>query len=520
MVAADHRLASQAGAEVLGRGGNAVDAAVATALACGMVQPASSGLGGGGFAVVVLPDGDAHVVDFREVAPAAAHRDMYVESTLPDASRVGGLAVGVPGEPRGLLELHRRWGVLSLEDVARPAVALGRQGFEIGPHLLEVIEAAGDDGERIRCALLDDCGREDVVRRTALSRTIRRYARTDGEWLMTGEGAEEIVASAREEGGLLTLEDLADYEVAIREPLRGTYRGWTVITMPPPSSGGLVILQVLSVLEKTDLSALGHNSSDLIHLYAETFQHGFADRAEFMGDPDRIDIPIESLLSVDRIDAIAADYDASRTRDLEHYGTRVHAGTDGGTQHISVIDEEGMAVALTTTINTGFGSRVITPGGLVLNNEMDDFVARPGEPNYFGLIGSEANAVAPGSRPLSSMSPTVLISPDGRERIVVGASGGPFIITSTLQTIINIIDFGLDASEAVSRPRVHHQWVPEILFLDEGIPLDTLRALEARGHQVAYKDFYSSVQVIRTVDGDPEGASDPRKGGWPAGEGG
>ena len=314
------------------------------------------------------------------------------------------------------------------------------------------------------------------------------------------------------------MEDLAQYEVATREPLRGTYRGWSVITMPPPSSGGLVILQVLSVLEKTDLSALGHNSSDLIHLYAETFQHGFADRAEFMGDPDRIDIPIDALLSADRIDAIAADYDPSRTRDLEHYGTRVHTGTDGGTQHISVIDEEGMAVALTTTINTGFGSRVITPGGLVLNNEMDDFVARPGEPNFFGLIGSEANAVAPGSRPLSSMSPTVLISPDGRERIVVGASGGPFIITSTLQTIINIIDFGLDSSEAVSRPRVHHQWVPETLFLDQGISLDTLRALEARGHRVEFKDFYSSVQVIRTVQGDPEGASDPRKGGWPAGE--
>ena len=298
----------------------------------------------------------------------------------------------------------------------------------------------------------------------------------------------------------------------------GTYRGWTVVTMPPPSSGGVVLLQVLKVLEGEDLPSLGHNTGAYLHRLAETLQHAFADRARYMGDPDRTEVPVEALLSAERVAEVRQRFVDSRTFGADWYGMPVNPGTDSGTQHISVVDASGMSVALTTTINTSFGSTVVVDKlGLVLNNEMDDFVARPGEPNAYGLVGSEANAVAPGARPLSSMSPTVLISPDGSERIVVGASGGPFIITATLQVILNLVDFGLDPSEAVAAPRIHHQWQPQLVFVEKELGRDTRALLEARGHALKALDPFSSVQVIHWKDGGALGASDPRKGGWPAG---
>lgn len=288
--------------------------------------------------------------------------------------------------------------------------------------------------------------------------------------------------------------------------------------MPPPSSGGVVLMAVLKALESSDLNALGAHSAAYFHRLTEAMKHAYADRARFMGDPDRVHVPVERLLSRERIAEVQADFDPDQTHEPAHYGLLVDSGTDGGTQHISVIDPSGMAVSLTTTINTSFASRVIAPkSGILMNNEMDDFVARPGEPNAYGLVGSKANAVAPGARPLSSMSPTVLLSPDGKERIVVGASGGPFIISSTIQVIVNMVDFGMDPSEAVSVPRIHHQWAPNVLFVDEHTSPDTIGALEAKGHAVRVLDFFSSVQAIRASQGDVVGASDPRKGGWPAG---
>ena len=289
--------------------------------------------------------------------------------------------------------------------------------------------------------------------------------------------------------------------------------------MPPPSSGGAVLLQVLAVLEGYELPTYGHGSADLYHLYAEAFQHAFADRARYMGDPDRIDVPTEAMLDPERIAEIRRQILPGRTFDREYYGTAIDIGRDAGTLHISVLDDDGMAVALTTTINTSFGSRVVgTRSGVLLNNEMDDFVARPGVPNAYGLVGSEANAVAPGARPLSSMTPTVLISPEGDRRIVVGASGGPFIISSTLQVIVDIIDFDLDPSEAVSAPRMHHQWAPEKLFIDADVSPDTERALIGRGHTVQRFPFFSSVQVVVSEGEGSEravyGAADPRKGGY------
>lgn len=521
MVAADEASASRAGASVLARGGNAVDAVVATALACGVAQPSSSGLGGGGFAVVVAPDGQRHVLDFREVAPAAATRDMFVAAAAPDASTRGGLAVAVPGEAPGLVALHAAHGRLPLADVIEPATRLARKGFPVAHHLQHSLASQGPLGLALASALYGltaPPAEGDVVRNPGLGRTLAMLAGTRGKALTEGPVARDIVASARKAGGVITEQDLRDYRPKQRDPIVGRYRGWTVVTMPPPSSGGVVLVQVLSVLEAFEPASLGHNSAEHVHLLAEAFQHAFADRAAHMGDPDRVEVPVDALLSPGRVSEIQRQILPSRTQDKDFYGTRVDIGRDAGTQHISVIDADGMAVALTTTVNTGFGSGVVAErSGIVLNNEMDDFVARPGVANAYGLVGTEANAVHPGSRPLSSMSPTVLISPDGTQRIVVGASGGPWIISSTLQVISNIVDFGMDPSEAVAAPRMHHQWVPELLFLDEGYSVDTQRALESRGHTLKVMPFFSSVQVVVQGPGGTAGASDPRKGGWPAG---
>lgn len=523
MVAADHELASRAGAQILAKGGNAIDAVVATALACGVVQPAGSGLGGGGFAVVVEPGtAEPAVLDFREMAPAAAHRDMYIEATVENASRDGGLAVAVPAEGPGLAALHARYGRLSPRQVAQPAVQLAKKGFAVGYQLGKALAANPDRSARLSPLLFGTSRvpqRGDTVRRAKLARTIEGWAATGGRNLVTGAAARDIVATVQDQGGVLTMADLAAYEPKSRAPLVGSYRGWTVVTMPPPSSGGLVLLQVLSVLEGYDLAGtLPHGSADYLHMVTEAMKHAYADRARFMGDPDRVDIPVERLLSADRVEAVRRAIVPGRTFGPAHYGAAVDPGTDAGTQHISVIDADGLSVALTTTINTSFGSKVLAAeSGVLLNNEMDDFVARPGEPNAFGLMGSEANAVAPGARPLSSMSPTVLISPDGSQRISVGGSGGPFIISGTLQAILAAVDYGMDPSEAVSTGRVHHQWTPDLLFVDPDMADDVRRSLSARGHTLKDRPFAPSVQMVQQTQAGFYGASDPRKGGRAAG---
>ncbi len=523
MVAADHFQASQAGAELLRSGGNAVDAALAATLAAGVVQPAGSGLGGGGFAMVRNKKGEIFSLDFREIAPGNSHRNLFVESDLPKASRVGGLAVAVPGESLGLIELHRRYGSKSLKKIAAPAEKLAKKGFPVGYNLHKSFSAYGE-------GLLDFVKgflrmervpqRGEIIRRRRLAKTIKSWRCSKGQSFVDGWVAKDIVSAVRENGGVMTSADLLKNKPRVREHITGTYRGWAVHSMGPPSSGGLVLMQSLKALEGWELKSMGHNSSELIHLYAEVFQHAFADRANFMGDPDRISVPVKKLLSSQRIEAVRKSYNPEKTLPADAYGAKLDIGKDGGTQHISVIDGDGMMVALTTTINTSFGSRVVgEKSGVLLNNEMDDFVARPGEANAYGLIGSEANAVAPYAVPLSSMSPTLLISPDGAQKISIGASGGPFIISSTLQAIVNIIDFEMDASDAVSRPRIHHQWAPRLLFLDEGFSEDVQTALQAKGHVLKSFPFFSSVQVVIHDPKGQTGASDPRKGGWPDGVG-
>lgn len=510
MVFSDHWQARQAGQEILDKGGNAVDAAIATVLAAGVVQPAGSGLGGGGFALYRDASGTVvESIDFRERAPEAARQDMYADAS----SRDGGLAVAIPMESAGLIALHNRYGSLPLKTIAKPAIALAQKGFVVGDHLEKSFKKINDPSFNQRFWGQSTIPtRGSILKRPRLAKVLKAWVSTKGEVFRTGWVAKDIIAAVQQDGGILSAKDLSSRKPAIRPVVYGAYRGWKIWSMGPPSSGGTVLVQVLRVLEGYNLVGLGHNSSSLLHLYAESFQHAFADRAHFMGDPDRVHVPVDTLTSDTRIEAVRAAFDPNQTLDASSYGAPYDAGNDDGTQHISVIDKAGASIALTTTINTTFGSKVVaSKSGIVLNNEMDDFVAQPGVPNAYGLVGSFANAVAPGAVPLSSMSPTLLESPDGKIKIAIGASGGPFIISSTLQVIINLIDFGMDPNLAVSVPRMHHQWQPEVLFLDEGIPKDVHMILQAKGHTTKEMSFYSSVQVVVQKGDVFMGAQDPRK---------
>ncbi len=490
-VAADHPLASRAGADVLRAGGNAVDAAIAAALSSGVVQPTGSGLGGGGFAVVVLPDGTATTFDFREVAPAAATRDMFLAEGA--SSTRGGLAVAVPSEGIGLSVLHKRFGKTSLATIAAPAIAQARSGFETGPHLAEALLQAPD------MAGLFAPGNV----RAGLADALRAWVDTGGEAFRSGWVAQDMVDAARASGGILTLADLAAYSVVERAPLRGEWQGHTVITMPPPSSGGVALLQMLAATD----GVLG------AHCAVEAAKHAMADRSAYGGDPGFVPVDVARLLSPERIAAFRVDCGPT-TFPPDHYAPPVAPTPESGTLHISVMDGSGMAVSLTTTINTSFGSHVIAPkSGIVLNNEMDDFAARPGRPNAFGLVQGEANAVGPGKRPLSSMTPTVIVGADGRAELAVGASGGPTIITSTYQVVRGILEEGKTPQAAVDALRWHHQWLPDVLTIEPGLPAKA--DLVAHGHAVNEKPAFSAVQAVQRTPSGFAAASDPRKHGAP-----
>jgi gamma-glutamyltranspeptidase/glutathione hydrolase len=495
VVAADHPLASQAGAELLAAGGNAVDAAVAAALSSGVVQPAGSGLGGGGFAVVAGPGGVSSALDFREVAPAAAARDLFAGGA---SSREGGLAVAVPAEAFGLIELHARHGRLSLARVAAPAIAQANGGFETGAHLARALVEIP--------SMQTLFGPEN--RRTGLARALRALVSTRGRAFRDGWVARDMVDAVRAAGGVLTRADLVAYKVRERPVLRGTYGSRTVLTMPPPSSGGVALLTLLAV------------DADSPHCRVEAAKHAMAARAALGGDPDFLPPATQpydasAALSAARIGAIRADCGPA-TFPAEHYASMAAPPDDHGTLHISVLDADGWAVALTTTINTSFGSRVVAPAsGIVLNNQMDDFTARPGQPNAFGLIQGEANAVAPGKRPLSSMTPTIVLDAAGAPELAAGASGGPFIITATAQVVRAVLDDGVSPAEAVAAPRWHHQWLPDAVLLEPDHPDEA--ALRAAGHVIKPVTGFSAVQVAqRLPDGTFRAASDPRKGGAPA----
>jgi len=533
VVASDEATASSVGASVLARGGNAVDAAAATALALGVVNPTSSGIGGGGFAVVwSAAERKVRVYDFRETAPAALRPESFQVGGKIDAqkSRTGGLAVGVPGEIAGLHDMVAHQGRWTWKRVVTPAAQLARDGFDVGWFLATIAGRevpklpAGAPYDRLR-ALLTQGGaplmRGARLQRRALAATLTAIAERGPDAFYKGANAGDIVATAAAAGGVLTTADLAAYKVVEREPLWGEWRGHRLATMPLPSSGGIILLEMLGILDRTgiDLKALGAGSSAALHVVAEILKHGFADRARLLGDDADASAAVSGMLAPERLAALARRVSVDRVQPHDQYGgagVAATGGSDGGTSHVCVIDGDGNAVALTTTVNGYYGAKLVTAGGVVLNNEMDDFAMAPDAVNAFKLRQGARNLVAPGKRPLSSMTPTLIFDGD-RVVACVGGSGGPMIISNVFQTVLNLFVFDMDAQAAVTAPRIHHQWEPDVLGVEADTPADVIDGLARRGQTVKPSSFITAVQVIRVrADGTREAASDPRKGGAPA----
>ena len=547
-VAADHPLASAAGVALLKAGGNAIDAACATALALGVVHPFASGIGGGGFAVVyVAREKKVYALDFRERAPAAIRPELFVRGGRadPSLSAAGGLAVAVPGEVRGLAELVRRWGALPFRKCVEPAQRLAARGFPVSWRLAETFGALSvADAEKKKASATappTDAPRpsrlfeevftrklftvDELWRRPDLAWTLDKLRAGGADAFYRGDIAAAMVSAVKEAGGVLTAADLAGYTATDRAPLEAPYRGLRVFSMPPSSSGGVVLIETLGILsarfpDGAALTRLGRNSSAYLHVLAEAFKHGFADRARQLGDSDFVPVDLARLTSAAYHRELAARIKEDGVLPRDAYGmpggpAALHR--DGGTTHLCVIDAEGNAVSLTTTINLGFGSKVVAgKTGILLNDQMDDFSLEPGVPNAFGLVGSTQNAVAPRKRPLSSMTPTIVLDGD-RVKMAVGAAGGPTIITATTQVLLNVLDFHLDAQAAVSASRVHHQWMPEALMVEPDIARDVRENLEKRGQTVKELPRIGVSNAIVRTERGLEAAAEPRSAGSPAG---
>ena len=521
VVASDDSIASHTGVEIMRQGGNAVDAAVATAFALAVTMPEAGNIGGGGFLVRRLPDGTTAALDFREKAPLAARRDMYLDGkgNLTDLSITGHLATGVPGTVAGLYEVHHRYGHLPWAGVVNPAIRLADEGFIISKSFSHAIH---DDSVRLvrfpgSAALFLPGGHPvpegTLWRNRDLAQTLRLIAARGPAGFYEGETASLIVKEMQRGGGIVSARDLQEYTTVWRKPIQATYRGYHIISMPPPSSGGITIAQLANMLEGYDLPHMPWHSVAHIHLLAETMRRAFADRNYWLGDPDAVKFPQESMIS--------KSYAATRRATIDQYRatpssevfpglTPVHEGVH--TTHYSVADSAGTMVAVTTTLNLSFGSAVIVEGaGFLLNNEMDDFAAKPGSPNVFGLVQGEANAIAPGRRILSSMSPTVVLDAAGAPVLITGASGGPRIITATFQVISNVLDFHMPVDSAVSAPRVHHQHLPDHLMLEEnGFPAETRKELQAMGHTLKIIARLGIAPSIARQGNVWRGAADPR----------
>lgn len=539
MVAADHPLAAQAGARMLARGGNAVDAAIATSFALSVVRSDACGIGGGGFMLIHLVDdprrGDVTIaINYRETCPVGIGPDTYAALDDPLASQRGGMAVGVPGTVAGLLHALENYGTLPREVVLAPAIELAAGGFEADAHHVRTVRSLverfeSDESWRRRFPLvwerLAHEGRIEVGDRIVLpeqAAALLLIARDGADAFYRGPIAEAIVASAQADGGVLSMDDLAGYELREVEPVRAIVGGRTILSMPPPSSGGVAIAQIVALAERLDLAmpATGWPVPAEAHTLAESMKHAFADRSRHMADPAFVDVPVADMLSQNSLDRMAAAIDPQRVLEPEAYGTASLIPVDGGTSHISVIDANGGAVACTETINLAFGSMVGVEGfGFCLNDQMDDFTTIRGEANAFGLVQSDDNLPEPGKRPLSSMSPTIVLDADGEVVAVAGASGGPRIITSTAQVLLRMLRGGATARQAVDAPRLHHQWLPDRLYVevrDGAEPAASWsQALKRLGHDVFSRDDIGAVQAIRRdpATGELDGAADPRKGG-------
>ncbi|MFN3735387.1 gamma-glutamyltransferase [Comamonas testosteroni] len=521
MVASEQELATQIGVDILKAGGNAVDAAVAVGFALAVALPNAGNIGGGGFMMVHdARSGKDIALDFREVAPRGASRNMYLDAggkVIDGKSLYTHYAVGVPGTVAGMTHALSRWGSMPLARVMAPAIALADKGYPVSVTLAKTLDQEKKNMGRWPAtqAVFWRNGAplqtgERLVQKD-LAQSLRLISQQGAKAFYEGAIAQKIVAEMAPHAHALSLQDLRDYKVAEREPVRGSYRGYQIVTMPPPSSGGAHLIQILNMLERWPMNQWGADSAQSVHYMTEAMKLAYADRSEYLGDPDFVKIPLKGLISKSYASELAASIKPQQARS----GKDIRPGRpqpyeSDQTTHYSVVDKAGNAVAVTYTLNTNFGSGIVAKGtGILLNNEMDDFSAKPGVANAYGLVGGDANAVQAGKRPLSSMTPTLVLK-DGKPVLVTGSPGGARIITTVLQQIVNHIDFGMNPAEAAATPRFHHQWTPDELRVEKGFSPDTLALLRQWGHKVALKASMGRTQTIEIRDGLLRGASDPR----------
>jgi gamma-glutamyltranspeptidase/glutathione hydrolase len=530
MVVTVQPLATDAGVDAMRRGGNAIDAAVAAAFTLGVVDGHNSGIGGGCFILIRTAKGEFVAIDGRETAPAAARRDMFVRDGKADTelSQTGALAVGVPGALSAYAYAAEHHGELKLRDLIAPAADLAERGFPIdasyAKRLAETVVEIRKSDEARRVLLKPDGSpytAGETLKQPDLARTYRAIADQGTDYFYRGDFAKAVAQWMSANGGLITVQDLADYKLQLREPLVTTYRRYTMVGFPPPSSGGVHVAQILNILQNFDVAALdAQDPAKRVHVMAEAMKLAFADRAYWLGDPDFVNVPrglTDSGYANDLAKRISMDHVLTN---VEH-GTPPNLGNVFGkhTTHLAAADAAGNWIGITTTVNTSFGSKVIVPGtGVILNNQMDDFSAQPGVPNTYKLIGGEANAIAPGKRPLSSMSPTIVVAPDGQPMMTLGAAGGPTIITQVVLALSNVIDLHDDAEAALKRPRFHHQWMPDRLTIEHTFNAKVLEKLKSLGHTLDVVRPAGATQMItRTPAGEFAGVSEPRLEGKAAG---
>jgi len=523
MVASQEALATKIGVDILEQGGNAIDAAVAVGYALAVTLPRAGNIGGGGFMLVYLADEQRTVaIDYREMAPGKAHRDMYLDSdgdANATLSRYHGLAVGIPGTVMGLELALKKYGTMTTKQILAPAIKLAKQGIVVTPDLANSLRASKGRLTRWTSAQTiffkaDGTNYQpgERLKQPELADSLSLISQHGYQGFYQGVTAQKISRAVQEAGGVLSVEDFAAYKAIIRQPVSGEYRGYQVVSMPPPSSGGLHVVQMLNTLEQFPIDKMGHNSAATIHLMSEAMRRAYADRSLYLGDPDFVKVPLKALTSKQYGKQLASQIDlnkASLSSDISP--TKKLPYESNETTHYSVIDKFGNAVSNTYTLNFSYGSGLVAAGtGILLNNEMDDFSAKPGTPNGFGLIGGEANSVQPYKRPLSSMTPTMVLK-DGKPYLVTGSPGGSRIITTTLQLIMNVLDHKMNIAEASAAPRIHHQWLPDELRIEQGISPDTIRLLQQKGHKVVTKSSMGSTQTIMLSDHGLYGASDPRR---------
>ncbi len=533
MVAAQEAIAAKVGRDILAKGGNAVDAAVATGFALAVTHPSAGNIGGGGFMMIALAakdgeQGEVIALDFREMAPKAAQRDMYLGkdgNVDNQKAQFSHLSAGIPGTVMGLLEALEQYGTMDRKQVMKPAIKLAREGFVVSYGLEQSLKSKkqylAKDPSSLAFFFKPDGApyrQGEILKQRDLADTLERIAKKGADEFYKGRTAQLLVAEMQKGGGLISMDDLAKYHTVTRKPVSGTYRGYDIYSMPPPSSGGVHIIQMLNILEGYDLSAMEHNSADYLHLLIETMRRAYADRSKYLGDPDFFDVPVAELTSKAYASDLRTHIDtkkAARSKDIAP-GTYLPKESFQ-TTHYSIVDKWGGAVAVTYTLNFSYGGGYSVDGaGFLLNNEMDDFSSKPGAPNGFGLIGGEANKIEPYKRPLSSMTPTI-VKKDGEVFFVTGSPGGSTIITVVLQTILNVIDFDMNAMEAVTAARIHHQWLPDVVIVEPAISADTLDILAARGF-VFQKDkagkykrtSLGRANAIMAKEGYVFGAADPR----------